>query len=53
MIEASNNTAASMAIHGIKGSVKKLLQPLIDDLMDIIAQIEVILIILNMKMSNN
>ena len=41
MIEASNNTAASLAIHGIKGSVKKLLQPLIDDLMDIIAQIEV------------
>ncbi len=41
MIEASNNTAASMAIHGIKGSVKKLLQPLIDDLMDIIVQIEV------------
>ena len=41
MIEASNNTAASMAIHGIKGSVKKLLQPLIDDLMDIIAQFEV------------
>ena len=41
MIEASNNTAATMAIHGIKGSVKKLLQPLIDDLMDIIAQIEV------------
>ena len=38
MIEASNNTAATM---GIKGSVKKLLQPLIDDLMDIIAQIEV------------
>ena len=43
MIEASNNTAASMAIHGIKGSVKKLLQPLIDDLMDIFAQIEVII----------
>ena len=41
MIDASNNTAATMAIHGIKGSVKKLLQPLIDDLMDIIAQIEV------------
>ena len=41
MIEASNNTDANMAIHGIKGSVKKLLQPLIDDLMDIIAQIEV------------
>lgn len=41
MIDATNNTAANMAIHGIKGSVKKLLQPLIDDLMDIIAQIEV------------
>ena len=41
MIEASNNTAANRAIHGIKGSVKKLLQPLSDDLMDIIAQIEV------------
>ena len=41
MIDASNNTAATMAIHGIKGSVKKLLQPLIDNLMDIIAQIEV------------
>ena len=41
MIDASNNTAASMAIQGIKGSVKSLLQPLIDDLMDIIAQIEV------------
>ena len=41
MIDASNNTAATMAIHGIKGSVKRLLQPLIDDLMDIIAQIEV------------
>ena len=41
MIEASNNTAASMAIHGIKGSVKKLLQPLIDDLMDIMKEAEV------------
>ena len=41
MIDASNNTAATMAIHGIKGSVKKLLQPLIDDLIYIIAQIEV------------
>lgn len=41
MIEASNSTAANMAIQGIKGSVKALLQPLIDDLMDIIAQIEV------------
>lgn len=41
MIEASNDTAATMAIKGIRGSIKKLLQPLIDDLMDIIANIEV------------
>lgn len=41
MIEASNDTASHMAIQGIQGSVKKLLQPLIDDLMDIIANIEV------------
>ncbi len=41
MIEASNDTAAHMAIQGIRGSVKKLLEPLIDQLMDIIAQIEV------------
>lgn len=41
MIEASNDNASSMAIYGIQGSVKKLLTPLIDDLMDIIANIEV------------
>lgn len=41
MIEATNDTAAHMAIKGIKGSVKKLLDPLIEDLLDIIAQIEV------------
>lgn len=41
MIEATNDTAARMAIKGIKGSVKKLLAPLIEDLLDIIAQIEV------------
>ena len=41
MIDASNDTAASLAIQGIRGSVKKLLQPLIDELLDIIAQIEV------------
>lgn len=41
MIEASNDTAAAMAIKGIRGSIKNLLQPLIDDLMDIIANIEV------------
>ncbi|WP_346670925.1 tRNA uridine-5-carboxymethylaminomethyl(34) synthesis GTPase MnmE [Faecalicoccus acidiformans] len=41
MIEATNDSAAKMAIRGIRGSVHKLLQPLIDDLLDIIAQIEV------------
>lgn len=41
MIEATNDSAAKMAMRGIRGSVHKLLQPLIDDLLDIIAQIEV------------
>lgn len=41
MIDATNDTATNMAIRGIRGSVKALLQPLIDDIMDIIAQIEV------------
>ena len=41
MVEASNDSAAKMAIYGIKGSVRKLLEPLIDELMDIIANIEV------------
>ena len=41
MIEASNDSAAKMAVYGIKGSVRKLLEPLIDNLMDIIANIEV------------
>ena len=41
MIEASNDSAAKMAVYGIKGSVKKLLEPLINNLMDIIANIEV------------
>lgn len=41
MIEATNDSAAKMAMKGIRGSVHKLLQPLIDDLLDIIAQIEV------------
>lgn len=41
MIEASNDTASQLAIHGIQGSVKKLLEPLIEDLLNIIAQIEV------------
>lgn len=41
MIEASNDTASHMAIQGIQGSVKKLLEPLIEDILNIIAQIEV------------
>jgi len=41
MIEASNDTASHMAIQGIQGSVKKLLKPLIEDILNIIAQIEV------------
>ncbi|MGN1343662.1 MAG: tRNA uridine-5-carboxymethylaminomethyl(34) synthesis GTPase MnmE [Traorella sp.] len=41
MIIANNATNAKMAISGIRGSVKKLLDPLIDSLLDIIAVIEV------------
>lgn len=41
MIEASNDTAANLAIQGITGSVRKMLEPLIQSLLDIIAQIEV------------
>lgn len=41
MIEASNDTAATLAIQGITGSVRKMLEPLIQSLLDIIAQIEV------------
>ncbi len=41
MIEANNDTASHMAIQGIQGSVKKLLEPLIEDILNIIAQIEV------------
>ncbi|MBM6831203.1 tRNA uridine-5-carboxymethylaminomethyl(34) synthesis GTPase MnmE [Faecalicoccus acidiformans] len=41
MIEATNDSAAKMAIRGIRGSVHQLLQPLIENLLDIIAQIEV------------
>lgn len=41
MIEASNDTAASLAIYGIQGAVKKLLEPLIENVLDIIANIEV------------
>lgn len=41
MIKATSDGAANMAIYGIQGSVRKLLEPLIDDLTDIIAAIEV------------
>lgn len=41
MVEASNDNAVSLAVDGIRGSIKKLLDPLIDQLEQIIAQIEV------------
>lgn len=41
MIEATSDIGASLAINGIRGSVRRLLEPLIDDIMDIIANIEV------------
>lgn len=41
MLEADSSKKASMAIEGIKGSVRKLIEPLIDDLVELIAHIEV------------
>lgn len=41
MIQADTNENARMAVQGILGSVRKLLDPLIQDLLDIIANIEV------------
>ena len=41
LIKAKNQTNLKVALNGIKGSVKKLLEPLIQDLLDIIANIEV------------
>lgn len=41
MIEANNNVKANQAISSIKGSVRKLIEPLLHDLLQIIAQIEV------------
>lgn len=41
MIVANSNENVKMAMHGIKGSVRKLLDPLIQDILDIIANIEV------------
>lgn len=41
MITASSSQAASLAMEGIKGSVRKLLEPLTEQVLNIIAQIEV------------
>lgn len=41
IIEADNKANAKLAIAGIKGSVRKLLEPLIEEILDIIANIEV------------
>lgn len=41
MIEANSDASAQLAIEGVRGSIRALLEPLIDDLMDIIATIEV------------
>ncbi|MDD3049300.1 MAG: tRNA uridine-5-carboxymethylaminomethyl(34) synthesis GTPase MnmE [Bacilli bacterium] len=41
MIIAQDENASSIAISGIKGSVAKLIQPFVSDLLDIIANIEV------------
>ena len=41
LIEANDKTKARMAVNGIRGSVAKLLEPLISELLDMIANIEV------------
>ena len=41
MIMADTNVNARLAMHGIKGSVKALLDPLISTMLDMIANIEV------------
>ncbi len=41
MITANTKTTHKMAVSGIRGSVKKLLDPLIEELLNIIANIEV------------
>lgn len=41
MIEAGDRLSAKMALNGIRGSVKKLLEPLITQILDMIAHIEV------------
>lgn len=41
LIEADHKANAKLALQGIKGSVRTLLEPLIEDILDIIANIEV------------
>ena len=41
ILEADNEKAASLAAAGIQGNIHRLLQPLIDDLLNLIAHIEV------------
>ena len=41
MIEANDKNKARMALKGIRGSVAKLLEPLINELLDMIAHVEV------------
>ena len=41
LIHAKNQSNAQMALNGIRGSVRELLAPLIDEILDIIAHIEV------------
>lgn len=41
MIQAEGESTAQLAVQGIRGSVKKLLNPFIQELLDIIANIEV------------
>lgn len=41
LIQAHSEQSASLAIAGVRGSITKLLQPLLDDLLSIIAHIEV------------
>lgn len=41
LIQANDKVNASMALQGIRGSIRKLLEPLIEEILDIIAHIEV------------
>lgn len=41
LIQAHSEQSASLAINGVRGSISRLLQPLLDDLLSMIAHIEV------------